>query len=200
MYYMIHHLAIRIDKIEENTLKKFSQLIVDEKIPKYIISFEIAKISKKLHYHAYVCIETHKSYKNYTNQLRKHIVSKLKCMKHQYYLKKCKDIDGHMTYMLKDLKVEGSSGFEEAELQAYLKETKRINDEKKKKMKQQLVDEIFKKKDLTDYREIMKTIIRYHVDREYLPPSPTLLLQYTIFVMVKLKLDTTELYMAKLNI
>lgn len=198
---MIHHLAIRLDRIDENSLKILSQLLVDEKFQKYIISKEIANITKKVHYHVYACCETNKTYKNYTNQFRRLLVNKTNCINYQYCIQKCKDVDKYLVYMLKDGCIIKSDGFEEEELKEVLKTTQQINKEKTKKMKQQLVDEVFSATgNYDDYRQIMKRIIVYHVERDYLPPTPTLLLQYTIYVMVRLNLDTTELYMAKLNI
>jgi len=197
---MIHNLALRLDRIDENTLKIFSQLLVDEKFQKYIISQEISKLTKKTHYHAYVCCESDVTYKTLTNRLRTNLKAKVECIPHQYCIQKCKDVNKYLVYMLKDLNIVDSYGFEDSELKTILQSTKQINLEKGKKMKLQLVEHIFNTGDMTDYREIMKEIIVYHVDRDYLPPTPTLLLQYAIYVMTKLKLDTRELYMAKLNI
>lgn len=199
--YMIHQIALRIDQMSENTLKIIFQFMVDEKFQQYIISQEVSKISKKVHYHMYMCTETNLTYKSYTNRLRQSIKDKFECKPFQYCLQKCKDVQKYLLYMCKDLAIEKTYGFEDAEIQQILKDTKRINREKTQQMKHQLVEHIFNTDDVhDDYRMIMKSIVTYHVDRDYLPPSPTLLLQYTLYVMVKLKLDTTELYMAKLNI
>lgn len=198
---MIHQFAIRIDKLSENTLKKISQLCIDEKFQQYIISQEISKISKKFHYHMYVVAETNLTFKSTSNRIRHRIKDTFGCKPFQYCVQKCKDVKKYLLYMCKDLVIEETYGYEDEEIQAILKDTKRINREKTQQMKHQLVEHIFNTEDLGhDYRLIMKSIVNYHVTRDYLPPSPTLLLQYTLYVMVKLELDTTELYMAKLNI
>ncbi len=197
---MIHNIALRLDYIDENTLKILSQLLVDEKFQKYIISKEISGITKKTHYHVYACIESDTTYKNINNKLRTNFKKVIECAPYQYCIQKCKDVNKYLVYMLKDLNIMDSYGFDDSELKTILLTTKQINHEKGKKMKLQLVEHIFNYTELTCYREIMKEIIVYHVDRDYLPPTPTLLLQYTIYVMTKLKLDTRELYQAKLNI
>lgn len=196
----VHELAIRIDKLSENTLKTFSQLLVDGTSKKYIISTETAKISKKIHYHAYCMFESHQTYKSTTNHLRKSILKAFPDMlPYQYCIQKCKQQKEYLLYITKDLDIGTNVGFEEQELEKILETTKKINNEKKKKMKQQLVEYIFTE-DVSGYRNIMKEIIKYHVSRDYLPPTPTLLFQYTCYVMNKLDHSTEELYMAKLGI
>ncbi len=199
---MIHQLALRIDQLDKNTLKNIFQFMIDEKFQQYIISKEISKISKKVHYHMYICNETNLTHKSYTNRLRQTLKDTFECKPYQYCLQKCKDVKKYLLYMCKDLAIEKTDGYEDEEIKAILKTTKRINQEKSTKMKHQLVEDIFNNLDTLehDYRLIMKHIVKYHVSRDYLPPSPTLLLQYTLYCMVKLSLDTTELYMAKLNI
>lgn len=197
---MLHNIAIRLDRIDKNTLDILSQFLVDEKLHKYIISKEISAITKKTHYHAFACIESDLTYKTLTNRFRNNLKKLVECAPFQYCIQKCKDVDKYLVYMLKDLDIKDSYGFDDSELKTILQSTKQINHEKGKKMKLLLVEHVFNTDDLTDYREIMKEIIVYHVTRDYLPPTPTLLLQYTIYVMTKLKLDTRELYTAKLNI
>ncbi len=150
----------------------------------------------------YICNETNLTHKSYTNRLRQKLKDTFECKPYQYCLQKCKDVQKYLLYMCKDLAIEKTDGYEDEEIKAILKTTKRINQEKSTKMKHQLVEDIFNNLDTLehDYRMIMKHIVKYHVSRDYLPPSPTLLLQYTLYCMVKLSLDTTELYMAKLNI
>jgi len=198
---MIHSIAIRLDELSENTLKIFSQLLVDEKFDRYIITKEIGKITKKVHYHAFAGIETNVTYKSFTNGFR----SRLKALfteahASQYCIQVCKDETKYLRYMVKDLDVRKSHGFEEQELKELIKETTRINREKTTPMKTQLVEHVFNQEELMDYRDIMKLINKYHVDRDYLPPSPTQLYQYTCYCLLKLNLDTSELYTAKLNI
>jgi len=199
---MIHQFAIRIDKLSKNTLKKISQLCIDEKFQQYIISQEISKISKKAHFHMYVVCETNLTYKSASNQIRQRIKDTFSCKPFQYCIQKCKDVKKYLLYMCKDLVIENTYGYCDEEIKAILEDTKRINKEKTKQMKHQLELSIFNNLETLehDYRLIMKHIVKYHVSRDYLPPSPTLLLQYTQYCMTKLELDTTELYMAKLNI
>ena len=198
----IHELAVRIDELDENTLKTFSQLFVDDQC-KYVISREVAKLTKKIHFHAYCLYENHKGYKYTSNLLRKKFLKAFPdVLGYQYCIQKVKDAKDYLVYMTKDLDIKSSAGFEEEELKQIVKKTTQINDEKKKKMKQQLVDYIFGKEYTIQptYRDIMKDIILYHVNRDYLPPTPTMLYQYTCYVMIKLNYDTTEFYSAKLGI
>jgi len=197
---MIHKIAIRIDVLTENTLKTFCEIILDG-ATSHIITQEVAKITKKKHYHAYATFENNIKYKTLYNRILKKIKTNYpKIFPHQFCTQKVESIDKYLLYITKDENVVSTLGFEEEILKNLLKKTAQINAEKKTKMKTQLVEHIFSQEEIPDYRDIMKLIINYHVSRDYLPPTPTLLFQYTVYVMVKLNYDTRELYMAKLNI
>lgn len=204
-------IAGRVDLIDKKTieiLKKYLSKISNE----YIIVFEKGKKTGKEHLHFLITKDSCQLQKSECDTIRKDITKLINFNNSkQYYVGGVRDEKKCFLYTLKDLNIIEETWIDRAEYDSMMAETVRINDEKNTPMKAQLIKHIdnYRSKidddneeyivDL-DYQTIMKQIIVYHVSRDYLPPTPTMLLQYTIYVMQKLDIDTDLLYLDKLKI
>lgn len=204
-------IAGRVDIVEKNTieiLKKYLAQVSNE----YIIVLEKGKKTGKEHVHFLITKDSCQLLKSECNTIRGGI-TKLINFSHtkQYYVGGVRDEKKCFLYTLKDLNIIEETWIDRAEYDSMMAETVRINDEKNTPMKAQLTKHIDKYRTVEDddygtyikqldYQTIMKQIIVYHVSRDYLPPTPTMLLQYTIYVMQKLNIDTELLYLDKLKI
>lgn len=210
---MEHLIACRIDDIPgKDTLNSFLKLVKNV-CPDYIVSRELGKKTKKVHYHCQMSVTYHRKSgslkKTIRRNLRKecglhihnrndHVNCGKKCKKDddKFYVETTTDLPAHLKYLMKDLDIIADTWSDRAQIAECLKETKRINNEKKTKMKFQVLELI--KTNMSKeptyvgsnphllLEKIYKDIIEYHVDRDYLPPSRTLLTQYSGFVVVKL--------------
>lgn len=187
----VHRLAIRIDKTGKTALKKFIELIC-EGGTKVIITKERATITKKLHYHAYLELETNNIYKTEYNRITKLIPELFKgILPHQFCTQQVKSFENYVKYITKDENVVYTKGVSEEFMKNVLKDTQRINREKKMKMKDQLLlaAQGWYPANITpqDLDDLFIQILEYHIDRNYLPPTRSLLTQYAAFIVTKLK-------------
>ncbi len=191
---MLHHVAVRFDASPTSSPELFSFLLDDStlEVQEYIISKEISKEVKKVHYHAQVNVVSY----NQPKSVRKTIRGLVKSMglqgSKELYVKKTKDLKAHLVYLTKDLDIVIDQWKNKEILEEALKETERINAEKGTKMKHQLLSHIQQlepgdtSSGILSIEQIAMEIIGYHVKRDYLPPSRTLLTQYTVYIITKL--------------
>lgn len=198
---MIHQVAVRFDKTGNSNAKIFSQLLEDSALDviEYIISEEVSKECKKIHYHAQVNINSHNQGKSVRKSVR--LLCKAMGLKaHQLYVKGTKDLTKHLTYITKDLKIVISKWENKEILQKAQDITSRINEEKNTKMKHQLLDyakQLGGEDDNAGFltvENLVMEIIKYHVERDYLPPSRTLLTQYCGYIITKMYSSSTQRY------
>jgi hypothetical protein len=189
---VLHNIAIRLDRKDDNSLPEL-QKYLDTVSESYVVSEEVSKKSKKVHYHAVVQVESHNKTKTETRKIRDNIAL-INPANSCYYAESVKHLEKTLCYTVKDLNVKINKWKDVSQFDDCVVETQRINDEKTQPMKQQLVKHIFEK-GINDWQQIMVEIDNYHITREYLPPSPTLSYQYTLFVMGTLKMDLKLLYM-----
>lgn len=187
----VHRLAIRIDKTGKTALKKFTEFIC-EGGTKVIITKEKAVITKKLHYHAYLELETNNIYKTEYNRITLLIPQLFKNIQpHQFCTQEVRTLEGYLKYITKGENVVYTKGVSEEFMKNVLKETQRINREKKMKMKDQLLlaSQGWYPANVTpqDLDDLFIHILEYHIDRNYLPPTRSLLTQYAAFIVTKLK-------------
>ncbi len=192
---MLHEFMIRVDAINNNTKKDFLSLLNDISLKEALVTEEIAAKSKKVHFHAQVCMESHKKTETLAKNLRENLKKKLQVQGHELYVKKTKNLEDSLVYILKDGKIILNTYKDQDMIKECQEQTMRINKEKKKSMKHQLL-EYFKDIDPCQLtlKYTMHQIIEYHTERDYLPPSRTLLTQYTAYVLahtVKRVSDTT---------
>ena len=204
-------IAGRVDIVEKNTIEILNKYLVKVS-NEYIIVLEKGKKTGKEHVHFLITKNSCKLQKSECDTIRQGITKLINFNNSkQYYVGGVRDEKKCFLYTLKDLNIIEETWIDRAEYDSMIAETVRINDEKNTPMKQQLVKHIdnYRTKDKDsdneyiielDYQTIMKQIIVYHVSRDYLPPTPTMLLQYTIYVMQKLDIDTELLYLDKLKI
>ncbi len=190
---MIHEIAARFDKTQTSDASIFSSLLENSDLDtvEYIIAEETAKISKKIHYHVQLNINSH----NAPKSVRKSVRTLCKTMGltgPQMYVKGTKDILKHLTYLTKDCKVIIDNWKNRELLNEAKASTSRINEEKKKKMKHQLLEyaqSLEPPSALTGLLSVdflAVSVINYHVERDYLPPTRTLLTQYVGYILAKM--------------
>ena len=186
---MLYYICLRVDRVSESTLESFSCFVkaLKDKVSS-IISEEVASKSKKIHYHCQLEIESEIKCDSYMSRLRRDLNKYVSVFGSQFYVKKnIKKVESHVTYMLKDLKVIHDDWVDREFIENCQKETVRINTEKETKMKHQLLKYIgglYEWETDTiaiDVNDVMVDIIEYHVTRDYLPPSRTLLTQYATY-------------------
>jgi len=160
-------------------------------IQEYVISKEISKDVKKVHYHAQVNVQSYNKPKSVRKTIRG-LVKSMGLKGSELYVKQTKDLNAHLTYLTKDLDIVIDQWKNKEILEEAIKETERINAEKKLKMKHQLLSHIQQlepgdtSSGILSIEQIAMEIIGYHVKRDYLPPSRTLLTQYTVYIITKL--------------
>ena len=198
---MIHEVAVRFDKTENSNEKIFSELLEDSTldVAEYLISEEVAKQSKKIHYHAQININSHNQPKSVRKAVR--LLCKAMGLKgSQLYVHKTKDMFQHLTYITKDNKIIIDKWKNREILQNAKATSSRINEEKGKKMKHQLLDyakQLGGESDNSGFltvETLAVEIIKYHVERDYLPPSRTLLTQYCGYIITKLYSSSPQRY------
>lgn len=205
-------IAGRVDVINKQIIEIIKKYLADN-TSQFILVKESGKKTGKEHLHFLVTKNSNQLIKSECDTIRKDIIKLISFDNtKQYYVGGVRDIRKCFLYTLKDLNVVEETWIDRGEYDSMIAETIRINDEKTQPMKHQLVNYIYKlmlKVDEVlgdeyivplDYQAVMKAIIEYHVSRDYLPPTPTMLLQYTIYCMTKNKLDTSLLYLEKLKI
>jgi hypothetical protein len=205
-------IAGRVDIVDKDTIaiiKKYLVNISNE----YIIVSEKGKKTSKAHLHFLLTKNSCQLQKSECDTIRTGITKLINFNNSkQYYVGGVRDEKKCFLYTLKDLDVIEETWIDRAEYDSMIAETIRINDEKNQPMKHQLVNhvrQLITKVDdelgdeyicPIDYQTVMKSIIEYHVSRDYLPPTPTMLLQYTIYACIKNSIDTSLLYLDKLKI
>lgn len=186
---MLYYICLRVDKVNDDTLPLLLVFVkaLKSKVSS-IISEEIASKSKKIHYHCQLEIESELKCDSYMTNLRRGLKKDLGLIGPEFYVKRnIKKVEAHVTYMVKDLKIIHDDWVDREFIENCKKETVRINQEKDTKMKHQLLKYIGGLYDwdtntiAIDVNDVMIEIIEYHVQRDYLPPSRTLLTQYATY-------------------
>jgi len=154
---------------------------------------ETAAKTKKIHYHAQISVESHIKIESLKKKIRRKIKKSCGVAGSQFYVEQTKDLKKHITYLVKDLEIILNTWENKELVEECMKETERINIEKNLKMKHQLL--IYAESvvfvDITDpaeinVNELLIEIIHYHVERDYLPPSRTLLTQYASYIITSM--------------
>lgn len=205
-------IAGRVDIVDKNTIaiiKKYLKEVSNE----YILVSEKGKKTGKEHLHFLITKNSCQLQKSECDTIRSGITKLINFNNSkQYYVGGVRDEKKCFLYTLKDLNIIEETWIDRAEYDSMIAETVRINDEKNQPMKTQLVNHINKLRTKIDsetgeeyivqidYQTVMKAINNYHISRDYLPPTPTMLYQYTLYTMTKNDLDTELLYLDKLKI
>ncbi len=198
---MIHEVAVRFDKIKGSNEKIFCDLLENSELDlvEYLISQETAVKSKKIHYHAQININSYNKPKSVRKTVRE-LIKLMGCKGSQMYVKGTKDILKHLTYLTKDLDIKVDKWKNREILDKALACTSRINEEKGIKMKHQLLEyaKLLGGSDdnsgFLTVETLALEIIKYHVERDYLPPSRTLLTQYCGYIITKLYSTSPQRY------
>ena len=101
-------------------------------------------------------------------------------------------LDKYLKYVTKDQNIVHCKGISEQKVIELLKDAERIRQEKKNKMKVNLLEAARKwpiNSDLKPEIELRKLyyhIIMYHSERDYLPPTKSLLTQYAAYIVSKI--------------
>ncbi len=196
---MEHLIAIRVDEIDSSTRPKFLELI-QSLSDSAIVSLETAAKTKKIHYHAQISVESHIKIESEKKKIRRKIKKSCGVAGSQFYVEQTKDLKKHITYLVKDLEIILNTWKNNELIEECMKETERINNEKNLKMKHQLLiyaEETFYTEEFVteilvnsnaaavNINDLFIEIIHYHVVRDYLPPSRTLLTQYAAYIITK---------------
>ncbi len=190
---MIHQVAARFDQSKTSSAEIFSLLLDDSslEVTEYIISEEVSKEAKKVHYHLQINIKSFNQPKSVRKTIRS-LIKKMGLEGSQFYVKQTRKLRDHLVYLIKDCNIVIDRWKNREILEESKTITARINAEKGIKMKHQLVSHIqqLEPEDLSSgilsIEQIAMGIISYHVERDYLPPSRTLLTQYTAYIITKL--------------
>lgn len=174
--FVCYHLRVTIAR--DDALKLIPQFIDKFKPARYIFSYEEVKQDGKVNKHIHGHLE-------YVQSPSKSTMSdwfKKQNLSGKYYHKTLdKDPINNKLYVFKDLDILNHNLSEE-EQEELNDETDRINTEKNIPMKQQLLNHI---EGANSLEEVAILIVKYHIERDYLPPTRSLLYQYVQFVVFK---------------
>ncbi len=190
---MIHEVAVRFDKTDTSDAIIFSSLLEDSdlEIVEYIVTEEISKQCKKIHFHAQININSHNQIKSVLKRVRS-LCKSMGLTGSQLYVKRSKDILKHLTYITKDQNIIIDHWKNRELLTKAQDTTSRINEEKSKKMKHLLLEYAQSLEPPSALTGVLTVdflaveVINYHVDRDYLPPTRTLLTQYVGYILSKM--------------
>ncbi len=190
---MIHEVAVRFDKTDTSDAIIFSSLLEDSdlEIVEYIVTEEISKQCKKIHFHAQININSHNQIKSVLKRVRS-LCKSMGLNGSQLYVKRSKDILKHLTYITKDQNIIIDHWKNRELLTKAQDTTSRINEEKSKKMKHLLLEYAQSLEPPSALTGVLTVdflaveVINYHVDRDYLPPTRTLLTQYVGYILSKM--------------
>ncbi len=190
---MIHEVAVRFDKTDTSDAIIFSSLLEDSdlEIVEYIVTEEISKQCKKIHFHAQININSHNQIKSVLKRVRS-LCKSMGLIGSQLYVKRSKDILKHLTYITKDQNIIIDHWKNRELLTKAQDTTSRINEEKSKKMKHLLLEYAQSLEPPSALTGVLTVdflaveVINYHVDRDYLPPTRTLLTQYVGYILSKM--------------
>ena len=206
-----HYIVARVDdKIsarpaQKNTKDLFCNLLKTFSA-EAVVTRELGKKRKKgeaagkKHYHAQLGVESKIKAKSLKEKLRDLMTEKIGCFGDEFMVaSNKKDKTAHISYIFKDGDVVMNTWIDQEEYEATKKESERINAEKDMKMKHQILGMISQMKDnhlfgnnpAVNVELIYMSTMEYHVDRDYLPPSRTLLTQYAAYCVIKLFKDYT---------
>ncbi len=190
---MIHEIAVRFDKTQISDASIFSSLLENSDLDtvEYIIVEETAKISKKIHYHVQLNINSHIAPKSVRKRVRL-LCKSMGLTGSELYVKGTKDILKHLTYLTKDCNIIIDNWKNRELLNEAKAWSSRINVEKGKKMKHQLLEYAQSLEPPSALTGVLTvdflavSVINYHVERDYLPPTRTLLTQYVGYIIAKM--------------
>jgi len=176
-----YHLRVSVDR---TTGKKLAKDFVSKFEPvKYCFAYE--QVGENVHIHGHLEYKEAPSKQTISYYMKQWNPDK----KASFYYHKTLDKDEihNMTYVTKDNDILRTN-FTQEELEFFQEENARINDEKAKPMKQQLVEH-FKKNDQfwndKMLGELYYEVLKYHTDRDY-HPQTALLPGYVLYVCNKL--------------
>ena len=184
----IHDIAIRIDKHVNKDTKQFLKDLNNRAI-KYIWFKEKKKKSGLLHYHGRLHIDSDIELESYEKKLRRDLSKFYKNSKmiNPWWVGKIQSVFKYNRYIAKEKDVYKTNWSKE-EIDSVLEDVKKIDIERKTPMKDQLL-KAFKSLDITidgiPTSQVYDMIIEYHLERGYLPPTRSLLMQYAMYVLIK---------------
>lgn len=184
----IHDIAIRIDKHVSKDTKQFLKDLNNRSI-KYIWFKEKKKKSGIVHYHGRLHIDSNIALESYEKKLRRDLERfyKNSKMANPWWVGKIKSVYKYNRYIAKEKDIYKTNWSKE-EIDSVLEDVKKIAIEKKTPMKDQLL-KAFKSleipEDGVEPAQVYDMIIDYHLERGYLPPTRTLLMQYAMYVLIK---------------
>ncbi len=162
----------------------------------YVVSREISKKVKKIHFHIYwklvqnVSLNSSKtiSYDSLHRFLKRRLKKSIEFASDEYHIGKIRNLPKTLRYITKDLDIKKST-LPDSVLQEVLEQTRRINQEKGCKMKHLLYEEaltfVENWENGISKKDIYKMIDSFHVERDYLPPSFSLRTQYARYIILK---------------
>jgi len=202
-------IAVRIDEIKkQEQLNKW----LTEQCIQYVYSHEIAKETKKSHYHYYLQIRTTKKLETLKKWIREQLKDLFGCSKSSFCVQNVEDKDKYICYIIKDGNYQHNLPIEDIERLEKL--TKVINIEKTLKMKDKILaycksvlgeqseEEINGKLQMKIKKtELCDTMMRYFEERSLLKPSPTsnLFIQYMIYLMDNFGFNTDVFYHQRIS-
>lgn len=193
----IHRVSFRYDHTKYANAKVFEQILDNNvglnniNILEYIISREVSKEAKKTHYHGQINVKSYLEGKSVKHKIREAIKS-MGLEKHQVYVSSVRDELKHLAYITKELDIVVNKWQNSKLLKKAVKETKRINFERKSSMKKQLLEHISNTKppgeesSIWGVTQVAVEVVKYHVERDYLPPTKSLLTIYIGYILTKL--------------
>lgn len=183
---VVYELGIRVDDFNrvDKLLEELTKMSVAS-----IWFKELKKKSKMVHYHGRLHIKSNlkmESVKKSFRSLLRTRYSKLK-MVNPWWVADIKDQFKYNRYIAKEIDmVKKYTNFPESEIAKIIESVEMLNIEKKTPMKDQL---------LAGYTSdplacgVIRFIITYHSERNYLPPNLTLLKQYAMYIELALGAD-----------
>lgn len=183
-----HLVHLRLDASDKYTSEDFRDLVASL-TPNYIITEEISKISKKIHYHCQAYIHSDNTLPSILRRCRrkiKDIHPSISSKKGHYYVARIKSELDSLTYILKDGKTLYSSHMPKEILQQAQEKTETINKEKNQDLKTKITNYIKENYDLPTIQTIQLAVILYHNEKEMLPPHHSIMKRYSAHISYKI--------------
>lgn len=184
------HLRVTIGEDKDKfTLTSFNLFLKKFKPVMYIMAYEEVGETNK-HIHAHI---------EYANEPKRQTMSdfmKKEGYAGKYYHTKVKTTkEKNLLYCIKDMDILATSLTDE-ELEEWKSKTEKINDEKTKPMKQQLYEVCLDRFIAPPHRvDLVTLIFDYMKERDYMPPTPSLMKQYIMYLTDK----TTDYYLSQIK-
>ena len=153
----------------------------------YIITEELAKATKKVHWHCHCYVNSDSKHKSVLVNFRRKIKSIHQSIKgSKFYVKRCKHEMKSLVYVLKDGNIIYSSHMPKEQLAEAKQLTEKINKEKNLNFKQKLVLYVQENYDLPTIQQIQRAVLLYHNEHDILSPVFSLLKRYADYISYKI--------------